>query len=83
MKRRAQPNQAITADRTIRISGFVLLVGVLVFLTLARRKFRGPDHCPIDGHAAQWTRRRDMNACDYGHFSNAEKTQHTWSAACP
>ena len=70
------------ASRIIRIVvGSALAIGLLILIAL---KFttRGPNRCPIDGHVAQWTKHRDSNSCDYGHFSTGEKTFHTWTAVC-
>jgi len=83
MKRRAQAKEATTADRVVQVFGFVLLVGIVLFIIFVPRIPRGPDYCPIDGHAAEWTRHGDTHTCEYGHFSGAEKTIHTWSGACP
>jgi hypothetical protein len=84
MTRQTRPPKNETADRVLRILTVVLVVGLLCLAALrARRGLRGPNYCPIDGHVAEWTKRRGQNLCDYGHFSNIEQAAHTWSAACP
>jgi hypothetical protein len=70
-----------TDDRTFRILAAVVIVLGLSILVAVRLSPRRPDRCPIDGHVAQWTKRSGGNTCDYGHFSGAERTHHTWSAA--
>jgi hypothetical protein len=70
-------------DRIFRILATVVVVVGLLIVVAARLAPRRPDRCPIDGHVAQWTKRTGANSCDYGHFSGAERTYHTWSAACP
>jgi hypothetical protein len=69
---------------SVRIFVLVSVVVILVFAALrSRHGVRGPDYCPIDGKQAQWTKRRTETLCEYGHYSNAERTAHTWSGACP
>lgn len=70
-------------DQIATVIGAVILVLGLLILVAVRLTPNRPDRCPIDGHVAEWTKRRDNNSCDYGHFSAAERTYHTWSAACP
>ena len=70
-------------DRTFRIFAAVMITLGLLILVTVRLSPRRPDRCPIDGHVAQSIKRTDENSCEYGHFSNAQKTYHTWSAACP
>jgi hypothetical protein len=70
------------ADLGLRIFVVAVLFAVLLLAVLRRHGVRGPDYCPIDGKQAQWTKRRSDTSCDYGHFSNVEKTAHTWSGTC-
>jgi hypothetical protein len=70
-----------TPDRTIKIVIFGLGAALLILLLRDHRE-RQPNVCPIDGHAAQWTKRQNGTACQYGHFSDIEKTVHTWTAPC-
>lgn len=72
----------LSDDQIFRIIGAVVLIVGVLLVVAVRRAPRGPGRCPIDGHIAEWTKRRDNNSCDYGHFSGPERTYHTWTAAC-
>jgi hypothetical protein len=73
-----------TADRIIRFLVVALVLGLLLRAGLRgwRGGVRGPNLCPIEGHVAEWRSQRNATTCDYGHFSNIEKSAHRWSAAC-
>ena len=77
------PVNPATTDRIIRIAALVLVLGLLTFFALRPlRMGKGPNYCPTDGHAAEWTHRLG-ETCEYGHFSVAERTAHTWTEKCP
>ena len=73
----------LTNDRIVTIFGTVVIIaGVLLVVAVWHAPAR-PDRCPVDGHVAEWTKRRDNNSCDYGHFYGPDRAFHSWTAACP
>ena len=73
----------LTPDRTTKIIIFGIGLGLLLIALLRSHRQSRPNVCPIDGRAAEWTKPRDGVTCEYGHFSEMERTAHTWSARCP
>jgi hypothetical protein len=67
-----------------RIALFVFVVAlVLVFLILRGHGSAGVGRCPIDGQPSEWSRNTTENVCEFGHYSNVEKTSHHWFGVCP
>jgi hypothetical protein len=54
---------------------------VLVLLTTAGCE-RAKNACPIDGQPPEWTGRRNGKSCEYFHYSQVERTTHSWWADC-
>jgi hypothetical protein len=72
-----------TGDRRRKSFDHYFVLAALVYATYTgSRKPLIPNVCPIDGQAAEWSKRQGRNDCEYGHFSAVEKTTHTWSARC-
>jgi hypothetical protein len=71
-----------TPDRIVKITIFGIVAALLLIALLRSHQQRAPNVCPIDGQAAEWTKRHGMT-CDYGHFNIIERTAHTWSGPCP
>ena len=61
-----------TPDRIVKMA--ILGIGVALLLIAFLRSYqrRQPNVCPIDGQAAEWTK-RNVTSCEYGHFSQMEE----------
>jgi hypothetical protein len=74
----------LSVDRILRTCVVLLVLALLMRagFRAAHNSKMAPNQCPIDGHVAEWTKPRNATTCDYGHFSNNDRTPHAWFGAC-
>jgi hypothetical protein len=63
----------------------VLVVVFVIGMTYILYRSRvgvAPNFCPIDGHLAESVQRLNPRWCSYSHYSDIEKTTHTWTDRC-